>query len=112
MKVGNFGKIKRKYLRLAAVYRRFAERNPNYNFSIDALIECYNNETHGSPTTIPNNGYIIGKKWKDLTIQTWREDISAGYFCKAEYITPLSRWYAEPALSTVIPAILFSYENI
>lgn len=39
--------IGRKYLRLAATYRRFAGRG--FDFSREALIECYEHESLGKP---------------------------------------------------------------
>ena len=112
MKIGvSHRRLSRKYLRLVAVYRRAAERNPAWDYSADALMECFLHESEGKPVSA-NNGYAIGKKWKDVTIAQWREDIAKGDFCKAEFVTPLTRWYAEPALSSIQPPTWFPYEAL
>lgn len=109
MKVTKFP-LPRKYLRRASVYRRAAGRNEPYDFSLAALIACYNYESTGGDMPI-NNGYIIGKRWLDLSIETWREDIMAGLFCKADFISPITKWYAERAMSDWIVPAWFPYEE-
>lgn len=104
-------KLKRTYLRRAAVYRRFAGRDSGMDFSADALLGCYRYESSGGAKPARNNGYVFGKWAMDVTIATWREDIRAGLFCKAEFITPLSKWYAVPALSTVISPAWFPFDR-
>lgn len=48
------------------------------DFSEDMLYELYNNESHGGPPCSPKNGYFHGKKWMDVTLSAWREDIRLG----------------------------------
>lgn len=81
------------------------------DFSATALIECYKHESLGGPRPPKSNGYVFGKWAKDVTIATWREDVASGLFCKAEFITPLSKWYAEPALATVIAPAWFPHRE-
>lgn len=110
--------IKKPYLRLSSVYRRFAGRNENLDFSKEALLECYLHESRGlsvkkyyGKESHKNNGYIFGKWQKDISITTWKEDILAGYFCKAEFITPLSKWWVEPALIGLPLTTWFPFER-
>jgi hypothetical protein len=102
MKVTKFPKfLSKKYLRLAATYRRCAGRDKHFDFSLASLIECFIHESKGLPAS-KNNGYVFGKWNKDITISTWKEDIRAGLFAKFEFYTPLNKWWAEPALKNVI----------
>lgn len=102
--------ITKKYLRLAGTYRRFAERSTYFDFSLKSLIECFRYETFGE-TYSPNNGYVFGKHGKDISISMWIEDIQKGNACKAEFLTPCNKWFAESALKNIIPGTLFLYEK-
>lgn len=92
------------------MYRRAAGRFEPYDFSIEALIACHEYESNGGQEP-KNNGYLIGKKWLDLSIETWRQDIMKGDSCKAEFITPITRWYVEPAMKDWIVPTWFPFEN-
>ena len=95
---------------MASVYRRFAGRNSGFDFSLQALLECYEHETNGKPSA-KTNGYVYGKWAKDISVVTWREDIENGYFCKAEFYTPCNKWWAEDALKSVIVSTWFPFEK-
>jgi hypothetical protein len=109
--------IGRKYIRLAAVYRRFSERNPAFDYSVDALKECFMHESTGLPYNYLDkskkpNGYIQGKFSKKLTYNMWVEDIKQGSACKYEFCRGINKWWAEPALARlVVPVPLFAYEG-
>lgn len=110
MKITKFPKkLNKKYLRLASVYRRFAGRYSDFDFSLNALLECRDHETNGAPVS-KSNGYVYGKWCRDITVTTWREDILAGYFCKAEFYTPVNKWWSEPALETLVVPTWFPHE--
>lgn len=95
-------KITKKYLRLAATYRRFSDRtNPYWDFSVSALVECFNHESNGGLFSA-NNGYVNGKWNKDLTFAMQLEDIRNGYAAKVEFINSTNRWWIDPALATVV----------
>lgn len=101
--------IKKKYLRLAATYRRFSDRrNPYWDFSLNALVECFNHETHGSSYS-KNNGYINGKWMKDLTLSMWVEDLKLGNSVKAELYTAINKWWAIPALTDCQAGTCFAW---
>jgi len=109
MKISKFPKpLTKKYLRMASIYRRFAGRNSGFDFSLKALLDCYNFESSGIKAQ-KNNGYVYGKWAKDISVTTWREDILAGYFCKYEFYTPCNKWWAEPALESLIVPAWFPY---
>lgn len=101
MKISQFPKsLSRKYLRLASTYRRFAERSKGFDFSLNALLECFNHESHGTKYA-KNNGYVYGKWSRDITVQGWIEEIKLGNMCKAEFYTPCNKWFAKEALKNV-----------
>jgi len=110
MKVTKFPKsLAKKYLRIASVYRRFAGRKSGFDFSLQALLDCHAHESKGTPA-LRNNGYVFGKWAKDISVATWREDIMSGLCCKAEFHTPCNKWWAEPALESVIPPVWFPFD--
>lgn len=39
------------------------------------LVEMYNGESHGDPIS-PDNGFAVGKKWMNVSITMWKEDIA------------------------------------
>jgi hypothetical protein len=122
MKIRKWQKpLKKKYLRLLSTYRRFTcwKQYPilNLDFSIDSMLECWRHESLGEKYSLtpkkdtPINGYIYGKWVKDLSLKMWIEDINRGDFCKYEVITPLNRWWTEPALRQCKSGNFFPYTN-
>ena len=71
-------KIGKKWMRMAEIYRRFASDFPNADFSDEAAMAMYRHETFGEPMTGRRNGFEIGKKRMDVTIEMWKEDIGNG----------------------------------
>lgn len=68
--------IGKKWRRMAELYKRFACDYKSSDFSESAALAMYLHESTGCP--LPNwqtNGYAIGKKWMDVTIAGWKEDI-------------------------------------
>ena len=49
----------------------------DYEFGAKAILEVYMWETHGLAVGT-DNGYAIGKRWLNITVSAWREDIRAG----------------------------------
>lgn len=72
--------VTKKWLRMAAIYKRFAKDFPQADFSKDAALELFNKESFGTPMPACQqvNGFAVGKKWMDATIAMWREDIAKG----------------------------------
>lgn len=70
-------KIGKKWRRMAEIYKRFAVDYPNVDLSEEAAMAMYRHETFGDamPETDIINGYQLGKKWMDVTISMWKEDI-------------------------------------
>ena len=63
---------------MADIYRRFAADYPNADFSESAAWAMYLHESTGAP--LPDartNGYALGKKWMDVTVAGWKEEIAS-----------------------------------
>lgn len=70
-------KPSKRWLRMAEMYKRFARDFPDADFSDRAALDMYKNETFGTPLpkTESLNGFFVGKKWMDVTVSQWKEDI-------------------------------------
>lgn|SRR3990167_2367214 len=102
--------VPKTYIRLAAVYRRFADRDPLFDFSREALLECYLFESYGvQAANINKNGYIFGKWGKDITLSMWKEDLARGDISKFELISRINGWWAKRALNFVPCNPVFGY---
>ena len=69
-------KIGKKWRRMAEIYKRFACEYPTADFSEAAALAMYLHESTGAP--LPDartNGFALGKKWMDVTVAAWKEDI-------------------------------------
>ena len=67
-----------KFKRMAELYRMFAnDWSHVLDFSDEAMVELYNHESYGQPIR-QNNGFMHGKKWLNLNVTMWKEDIEKG----------------------------------
>jgi hypothetical protein len=80
------------------------EENSNLDFSDEALIELYNYESYGGSTPKSNNGFYHGKKWLNVNVAMWKEDIEAGVLIKYElYLDEkFPHWWLDSVLSGII----------
>lgn len=62
---------------MCLLYKHFAN-NESLDFSKDAKKELYKAETFGKGNPHYRNGYAIGKKWLNVQVEMWFEDIAAG----------------------------------
>lgn len=53
------------------------------DFSDESLVEMFNHESHGLPIS-PTNGFFQGKKWLNVQVTMWKEDIEKGLFRVSE----------------------------
>lgn len=53
------------------------------DYSDEAMVELYNVETFGGNCS-NNNGFSVGKKWLNVQVQMWRDDIRDGYLFISE----------------------------
>lgn len=100
LKHGNKGQLKhtingvsKRFKRMAEVYRIFATDWAHlHDFSDEMLIELFNAESFGSEVS-PKNGFACGKKWLNVNVAMWKEDIALGLFRASEL-------YADPKYPT------------
>lgn len=83
-------KLGKKFRKMIPIYEYFGQ-HWDFDFSDDMLHELYHYESSGVGTISPMNGYANAKKWMDVTISMWREDITKGLLFVWEL-------YADPAL--------------
>lgn len=68
-----------KWKRMAEMYRVFAEGwSETCDFSDSMAQEMYEFETFGRGCISQDNGFAIGKKWMDVTIEMWKYGIDDG----------------------------------
>lgn len=69
---------------MTELYRIFAKDWEHLmDFSDEMLIELYNGESFGTPVS-SNNGFALGKKWLNVNVAMWKEDIEKGLFRASE----------------------------
>jgi hypothetical protein len=69
---------------MSEVYRIFSKDWENLvDFSDEMLIELYNSESYGTRVS-QSNGFLLGKKWLNVTVKMWLEDIALGTLFKKE----------------------------
>lgn len=75
---------------MCEVYRLFAQDWASCStFTDDDIIELYNHESYGLPlrqhtSASPGNGFALGKKWLNVTVAMWLEDLALGTLFKHE----------------------------
>lgn len=71
--------LSKKYQNILKNYQRFAPEGV-WDFSEEAAEECYSWESKGIPkTTSPSNGFALGKKYMDVTVSAWIEDLTSQF---------------------------------
>lgn len=72
-------KISKKWLKMAEMYKRFATDFPSADFSRKSAEDMFIFESKGIQLLKGhNNGFAFGKKWMDVTLAMWKEDIEKG----------------------------------
>lgn len=86
-------KTLKKYRRVLALYVRYAQSG-HWDFSDQAAEKMFRCEALGEykldALLDEKNGFAIGKHWKDLTVEMWREDIAKAHLTKAELLSDRS----------------------
>ena len=95
--------ISAKWRRMQPLYRRFAAEWSALDFSEEAAREMYAHESTGGPVDRTRNGYWVGKRWLNVTVAMWLEDIRSGLLFKFElYEDPgLPNWWLDGVLAGV-----------
>lgn len=95
------GGLSKKYRRMAELYKYFARNmSSKLDFSEEAEVSLFNHESYGTPLS-PNNGFAVGKRYLNLNVTMWREDLRRGWLFKHElYSDPeLPHWWLDSVLS-------------
>ena len=88
---------------MAELYRYFATNmSSKLDFSEAAELSLFNHESYGT-TLSPDNGFAVGKRYLNLQVTSWREDLRRGWLTKHElYEDPnLPHWWLDSALKGV-----------
>lgn len=88
---------------MAELYKYFARNmSSELDFSEEAEVSLFNHESYGTPLSV-NNGFAVGKRYLNLNVTMWREDIRRGWLFKHElYEDPeLPHWWLDSVLSGV-----------
>jgi hypothetical protein len=88
---------------MCEVYRVFAKDWEHLcDFSDQALVDLFNSESYGSPIS-RDNGFLLGKKWLNVTVAMWKEDIAQGLLFKHElYQDPkFPEWWLDSILKNM-----------
>lgn len=83
---------------MSNVYKHFSKDWQHIlDYSDESLLELYISESYGDVQCSTDNGYYIGKKYLNLTIAMWKEDIIKGTLRKYElYDDPnLPNWWLD-----------------
>jgi hypothetical protein len=86
---------------MCGVYRYFSKHFEHIcDYSDESMMEMFLYETYGEGRPDNTNGYFLGKKWMDVTIAMWHEDIPKGLLTKFElYNDPdLPDWWLDKVL--------------
>lgn len=85
----------RRWKRMAEMYLRFS--GDQYDRSEQAAMSMFRHESLGEPLRDPEtNAYSIGKKWMDVTVAYWNEDIKSGELCREDLDYP--DWFLDKVL--------------
>lgn len=87
---------------MVPIYRIFVRDFEScLDFSEDMLHEHYEHESRGMGVCSPKNGFYHGKKWMNVTVSAWREDIKLGLLFKCELYNDhvFPHWWLDKVLS-------------
>lgn len=93
---------------MCEVYRIFSKDYESFcDFSDQSIIELYNNESYGT-TVSNNNGFYVGKKWLNVTVKMWKEDIECGMLWKWELYKDgkFPEWWLDNVLNNIKQGVL------
>lgn len=76
--------VSNRFKRMAEVYRAFGVGWTDYHlFTDEKIVELFNHESYGTSVSF-DNGFALGKKWLNVMVAMWIEDIEKGYLFKHE----------------------------
>ncbi len=83
---------------MCEVYKHFSKDWEHcLDYSEESMLELFISESYGDVSCDPKNGYYVGKKYLNLTVSMWFEDIPKGLLFKFElYDDPsLPDWWLD-----------------
>lgn len=86
------------------LYQQFSSEE--FDFSEEMMVELFCNETYGDPVS-STNGFYVGKKWLNVTVAMWKEDIESGDLLKIELMEDgrLPRWWLDRVIKNFRPPL-------
>ncbi len=95
-------RLGKNFQRMVPIYRHFAKPWESCLDFSDAMLEqMYKSETFGEGRTSADNGFAHGKKWMDVTVAMWLEDLGRTLWPSELYADPaFPHWW----LDKVLPA--------
>jgi hypothetical protein len=67
----------KKFKQMCEVYKLFVDKDL-FDFSDEMMEEMFQHETYGKPVSRNTNGYYVGKKCLNVTVDMWKHDIPLG----------------------------------
>jgi hypothetical protein len=89
---------------MCTVYEVFAsDWKHTHRFDDEAAVELYNNESFGSYLS-ELNGFALGKKWMDVHLAMWSQDIREGNLFKFELYEDgkFPHWWLDNVLKNMV----------
>jgi len=85
---------------MSQIYKHFSKDWKHcLDYSEESMLELYYSESYGDSVS-DNNGFYIGKKWLNVFVDMWKEDLKKGFLFKFElYEDPdLPDWWLDKVL--------------
>lgn len=85
------------------IYRIFSKEFEHFcDFSDESMVELYNSESFGTEVS-ELNGFYVGKKWLNVTVKMWKEDIEQGLLYKTELYKDekFPEWWLDSVLKNI-----------
>lgn len=92
---------------MSEIYKMFAT-NGDFDFSEEAAEEMYLFETRGEGdlqfglfSDRKPNGYAVGKRYMNVAIEMWKQDIRSGLLFRFELEEDFPKWFLDKFLGNV-----------
>ena len=84
-------------MRMVPIYKHFSKGLDNQNYDDSMLLQMYQYESTGKGQCDANNGYYLGKKYLNLAVSMWKEDLLKGTLFLFELYedTGLPNWWLD-----------------